>query len=288
MKSGIVALVGRANVGKSSLLNSIIGEKVAIVSPKPQTTRKRTVGILNEKDLQIVFFDTPGVFKPKTKLDEFMQNDVKTSTVGVDVVLYVVAADKAFDSEISQIEKYANKNKVVVVVNKMDLVNYTDIFPKLAKLNNLNVEIVPVSAKSKKNLNELKKVIVDMLPEGPAYYSRENFCDLPVSTLASEYVREAALYELRDEVPHGIFTQTVKYEEKKDIDVVDIDIVVERDSHKQIVIGKNGETLKKIGSIARNNIEEMVDKQVMLNLFVKVKKDWRNNSLALDNYDFKK
>lgn len=288
MKSGIVALVGKPNAGKSSLMNALVGEKVAIVSPKPQTTRKRTVGILNEKDLQIVFFDTPGVFKPRNKLDEYMQNDVKVSTSGVDIVLYVLSADKNFDDEIEKIERYAKKNKVIVVVNKMDMVNYTDIFPKLNKLNNLNIDIVPVSAKTKKNLDELKKVIVSYLPEGPAYYSREDYSDMPVSLMASEYVREVALYLLRDEVPHGIFTETVKYQEKKDIDVIDVNIIVEKASHKQIVIGENGDTLKKIGSTARKNIEEMVQKKVMLNLFVKVKEDWRNSSLALDNYDFKK
>ena len=288
MKSGIVALVGRANVGKSSLLNAMIGEKVAIVSPKPQTTRKRTVGILNEENLQIVFFDTPGVFKPRNKLDEFMQNDVKMSTKGVDIVLYVLAADKNFDLEIPQIEKYSKHNKVIVVVNKMDLVNYEEIFPKLSKLNSLNVEVVPVSARTRKNLNELKKIILNLLPEGPAYYSTEDFSDMPISQFAAEYVREAALYLLHDEVPHGIYTQTVKYSEKNDIDVIDIEIIVERDSHKQIVIGENGATLKKIGTMARRSIEEMVDKQVLLNLFVKVKKDWRNSSSALGSYDFKK
>ncbi len=288
MKSGIVALVGRANVGKSSLLNAIIGEKVAIVSPKPQTTRKRTVGILNDENLQIVFFDTPGVFKPRNKLDEYMQNDVRASTKDVDIVLYVLAADKNFDLEIPSIEKYAKNNKVIIVVNKMDLVNYEEIFPKLNKLNGLNVEVVPVSAKTKKNLNELKKTIVNLLPEGPAYYSTEDFSDMPVSAFAAEYVREAALYLLNDEIPHGIFTQTVKYSEKEEIDVIDIEIIVEKASHKQIVIGENGKTLKKIGTIARKNIEEMVDKHVLLNLYVKVKKDWRNSSSALGSYDFKK
>ena len=217
-----------------------------------------------------------------------MQNDVKISTKGVDIILYVLAADKSFDLEIPQIEKYAKHNKVIVVVNKMDLVNYEEIFPKLSKLNSLNVEVVPVSAKSRKNLNELKKTIINELPEGPAYYSTEDFSDMPVSTFAAEYVREAALYLLHDEVPHGIYTQTVKYSEKQNIDVIDIEIIVERDSHKQIVIGENGETLKKIGIVARKNIEEMVDKRVMLNLFVKVKKDWRNSSSTLGNYDFKK
>lgn len=287
MKSGIVAVVGRANAGKSSLINALVGEKVAIVSPKPQTTRKRTVGILNEPNLQIVFFDTPGIFKPRTKLDEFMQIDIKNSTVGADVVLYVLSAEHDFESQISQIERFTKKSKVVIAVNKMDLVNYEQVFPKLNTLSALNATVVPVSAKTKKNLSELKKVLTNLMPEGPAYYSTEDFSDMSVKDFAAEFVREATLYILRDEIPHGIYTTTAKYEEKLNIDIVDVDIVVEKAGHKKIVIGEEGSTLKKIGSVARKKIERMVGKQVMLTLFVKVKENWRNSSSTLSSYNFK-
>ena len=268
MKSGFVTILGKPNVGKSSLMNAFIGEKVSIVSPKAQTTRDRVNGILTTDDYQIVFVDTPGVHKPRTKLGEYMDKCVRTSTDGVDAIVIVLDVTKKItEGETAFIEKYLRgEAPVFVALNKVDESSYEKVYPMLEKLSYLTVasddrqavkEIIPVSAKKKKNTDVLLKALVSVMPEGPMYYPPDEITDKSERYMLCETIREKALMLLNDEIPHGIgvYVQTMRYDEFGTAHI-SVDIIAERESHKAIIIGKNGEKLKMIAERARVDIEK--------------------------------
>ncbi len=285
MKSGFVAILGQPNVGKSTLLNSLLKEKVSIVSPKPQTTRNKILGIYNDEDCQIVFIDTPGIHNSQNKLDEFMNKSILVAKSDVDVVLYVIDGSKSITKNTIEILNKYTKNiqNIILVVNKIDKTNYEKLYPELAKCNQLeNIkDVVPVSASKSKNLEELLKVIKSYLNDNIKYFDQDIYTDQSIKTLVSELIREKALWLLQDELPHGIAVEITKFDEEKPIIEIDADIILEKSSHKPIVIGKNGSMLKNIGIKARNDIEKLLQKQVMLKLFVKVREDWRNSASTI-------
>ena len=293
-KSGFVSILGRPNVGKSTLLNKLLKQKVSIVSPKPQTTRNSITGILNDKDYQIIFLDTPGIHKPKNQLDNYMAKEIETSSNGVDLLLYLIDASKPFfDREIENIEAYAKSNiPLIVVVNKIDDANYSKLLPELQKFNNLDKvkEIVPVSAKTGKNTDELLSCILKYMKEGPCYYPQDIPTDKSEIFIAGEIVREKALWLLNEEIPHGIAVVVNSFKTKDDLAKIDASIICEKENHKKIIIGKDGAMLKEIAEQARKEMEKIFGEKVFLSLWVKVKDKWRDNAIDVGNlgYDIKK
>lgn len=290
-KSGFVTIVGRPNVGKSSLLNALLKQKVSIVSPKPQTTRNKITGILNDENYQIVFIDTPGMHKSRNKLDEYMAKSIETSFDGVDVILYVLDAMKPFDEEdLKKIESISKKIPTILLVNKTDKTTFEKLYPKLAKLNELqNVkDIIPISVIKQKNLNVVLDCLLKFIPEGHPYYPVDSVTDVPMRFLASEIIREKMLYSLAQEVPHGIAVLIEKYDEADNLIKIICTIICEKQSHKNIIIGKNGEMLKKIGTNARLEIEKITQKHVYLDLWVKVKEKWRESQSLTINMGYNK
>ena len=291
-KSGFVTLIGRPNVGKSTLMNYLIGQKIAITSNKPQTTRNRIQTVLTTEDGQIVFVDTPGIHKAKNKLGEYMVNVAERTLNEVDVVLWLVEPSDfigAGEKHIAtQLEKV--KTPVILVINKVDMVKREEVFTFIDTYRKIYdfAEIVPVSARSGENTDELIKVILKYLPYGPQFYDEDTVTDQPERQIVAELIREKALHCLNDEIPHGIAVaiDSMKYRRK----LVDIEatIICERDSHKGIIIGKQGAMLKKIGSTARYEIERMLDCKVNLQLWVKVKKDWRDSDFLIRNFGYTK
>ena len=293
-KSGFVTLIGRPNVGKSTLMNQLIGQKIAITSNKPQTTRNRIQTVLTTDDGQIVFVDTPGIHKAKNKLGEYMVNVAERTLNEVDVVLWLVEPTTFIGAGeqhiISQLKKV--KTPVVLVINKIDSVKKEEILPSIAAYKDVYdfVEIVPVSARNGDNTDELVKVIMKYLPYGPQFYDEDTITDQPERQIVAEVIREKALHALNEEIPHGIAVSVDKMKVRKGKKIIDIDatIVCEKDSHKGIIIGKQGNMLKKIGSNARYEIERLLDAKVNLQLWVKVKKDWRDSDFLIKNFGYRK
>jgi len=291
-KSGFVTLIGRPNVGKSTLMNRLIGQKIAITSNKPQTTRNRIQTVLTTEEGQIVFVDTPGIHKAKNKLGEYMVNVAERTLNEVDVVLWLVEPTAFIGAGEKHIAEQLGKVKtpVVLVINKVDMVKKEEILGFIDAYRKIYdfAEIVPVSARNGDNTDELIKVILKYLPYGPQFYDEDTVTDQPERQIVAELIREKALHSLNDEIPHGIAVaiDAMKYRRK----IVDIDatIICERDSHKGIIIGKQGAMLKKIGSTARYEIEKMLDMQVNLKLWVKVKKDWRDSDFLIKNFGYTK
>lgn len=302
MKSGFISILGRPNVGKSSLMNALIGEKVSIVSPKAQTTRDRVNGILTTKDCQMIFIDTPGVHKPKNQLGKYMDKCVRGASSGADAVVIVLdVTRRVADSDIEFIEKHLKgETPVFLALNKVDAAGYDKVYPTLEKLSFLLQsaegrsavrEIVPVSAKSGRNVGLLKDFLVGVLPEGPFYYPEDEITDKSERYMIAEIIREKALILLSDEIPHGIGVdiRSMFYDEYGTAHIA-IDIIAEKDSHKPIIIGSGGEKLKMIAEHARRDVEKLLDCKVYMELFVKVRSDWRNNSGVMSDigYDPKK
>lgn len=293
LKTGFVALIGRPNVGKSTLMNRLIGQKIAITSNKPQTTRNRIQTVYTEERGQIIFLDTPGIHKAKNKLGEYMVNAAKQTMNDVDVVLWLVEPTTYIGAGEQQIAANLKncKKPVILVINKVDTVKKEEILKFIDAYKNIVRfdEIVPVSALKGQNTDDLIDAIFKYLPYGPMYYDEDTVTDQPMKQIAAELIREKALRCLSDEIPHGIAVTVERMRERLDgSNIIDIDatIVCERDSHKGIIIGKGGEMLKKIGSAARFEIERMMDMQVNLKLWVKVKKEWRDNDLLMKNYGY--
>lgn len=289
MKSGFVAILGEPNVGKSTLLNSILKEKVSIVSPKPQTTRNKILGIYNDEESQIVFIDTPGIHKSKNKLDDYMSKAITTAKSDVDVILYVIDGSKKItEKTLDNLNKYTNNANVILVVNKIDDTTYVKLYPELTKCNTLqNIkDIVPVSALKSKNLEELIKVIKSYLHEDIKYFDDDVYTDKSIKFLVGEIIREKTLWLLQDELPHGIAIEIARFDESNQIVEIDADIILEKASHKSIVIGKNGAMLKSIGTKSRLDIEKLLDRKVMLKLFVKVREDWRNSASTVKSLGY--
>lgn len=285
-KSGFVSIVGRPNVGKSTLMNNVVGEKIAIMSDKPQTTRNTIQAVYTDEKCQIVFLDTPGIHKPKNKLGEFMVKSATDAFKNVDLVLFVVDDSKKIgpgDRKIIEDLK-GIKTPVILVLNKIDKLEEAELFDlmNLYSKEELFKEIVPISALKGRNVNELLKVIEKYLEEGPKYFPDYMVTDQPERVLVSELIREKVLHYLDDEVPHGVAVEIERMKSRKDKDIVDISAVIycERESHKGIIIGKNGRKLKGIGKSAREDMEFLLGSKINLQLWVKVKENWRN----LQNY----
>lgn len=293
-KSGFAALVGRPNVGKSTLMNNIIGQKIAITSNKPQTTRNRIQTVHTNETGQIVFLDTPGIHKAKNKLGEYMVNIAERTLREVDVVLWLVepstfigAGEQHILAQLREV-----KTPVILVINKVDMVKREDILTVIDAYHKEMefAEIVPVSAFKGDNVDELVKCIFKYLSYGPAFYDEDTVTDQPMRQIAAELIREKALRLLQDEIPHGIAVTIEKMKERKGGQMMDIEatIVCERDSHKGIIIGRQGAMLKKIGSQARYELENMLEMKVNLQLWVKVRKEWRDSDLFLKNFGYNK
>ena len=289
-KSGFVTLIGRPNVGKSTLMNRLIGQKIAITSSKPQTTRNRIQTVLTNEQGQIVFLDTPGIHKAKNKLGDYMVNVAERTLNEVDVILWLVEPSTFIGAGERHIIEQLKKTKtpVILVINKTDKVKKEEILTFIdAYKNELDfAEIVPVSALKGENTDELVKCIFKYLPYGPAFYDEDTITDQPMRQIVAELIREKALRLLEEEIPHGIAVSIESMKERKDICDIEATIVCERDSHKGIIIGKGGSMLKKIGSQARVDIEEMLEMKVNLQLWVKVKKDWRDSDFLLKNFGY--
>ena len=292
-KSGFVTLIGRPNVGKSTLMNHLIGQKIAITSSKPQTTRNRIQTVYTDERGQIVFVDTPGIHKAKNRLGEYMVNVAEHTLSEVDVILWLVEPSTFIGAGERHIAEQLNKAKqpVILVINKIDtLKNQQEILTFMDAYKDICpfAEIVPVSALKKRNVDELTKVIFQYLPYGPQFYDEDTVTDQPMRQIAAELVREKALRLLEEEIPHGIAVTVEKMSERKNgITDIEATIVCERDSHKGIIIGKGGSMLKRIGSAARRDIEEMMETKVNLQLWVKVRKEWRDNELLMKNYGYR-
>ena len=293
-KSGFVTLIGRPNVGKSTLMNRLIGQKIAITSNKPQTTRNRIQTVYTDERGQIVFLDTPGFHKAKNKLGEYMVNVAERTLKEVDVVLWLVepttfigAGEQHIAAQLKTI-----KTPVVLVINKVDTVKKEEILKFIDAYKDICefADIVPVSALKGQNTDTVLEVIFKYLPYGPAFYDEDTVTDQPQRQIVAEMIREKALRSLDEEIPHGIAVTIEKMKERTGGKVVDIEatIICERDSHKGIIIGKGGAMLKKIGSAARFEIERMMEMKVNLQIWVKVRKDWRDSDLFIKNFGYDK
>ena len=297
MKVGFVAILGRPNAGKSTLINALVGEKVSIVSWRPQTTRNKITGIMNGEEggekYQIIFLDTPGINHCQDRLAEYMSKAIDTASKNVDAILYVIDGQrKILDEDFKNIEQYKKQcKKLVVVLNKMDVAERETFMANLASLNPVQgVEIVPISAEKKDNLQPLLPILLSVLPEGVEYYPEDMYTDKPLRFMVAEIIREKALKFLQQEIPHGIGVDIVKYETREDgLTTIHADLITDRENHKAIIIGKGGETLKRLATAARLEIEKLIDEQVYLKLWVKVKPDWKQdvNVLNLLGYDKK-
>ena len=290
-KSGFVTLIGRPNVGKSTLMNYLIGQKIAITSNKPQTTRNRIQTVLTTDEGQIVFVDTPGIHKAKNKLGEYMVNVAEKTLNEVDVVLWLVEPTTFIGAGEQHIAKQLQRVKtpVILVINKVDSVKREEILPAIAAYKDIYdfADIVPVSARSGDNTDELLRVIMKYLPYGPQFYDEDTVTDQPERQIVAELIREKALHSLQDEIPHGIAVAIDRMKMQNKVMHIDATIICERDSHKGIIIGKQGSILKKIGSTARYEIERMLDCKVNLKLWVKVKKDWRDSEFLMKNFGYR-
>lgn len=295
LKSGFATIIGRPNVGKSTLMNKIIGQKIAITSNKPQTTRNKIQTVYTDMEKgQIVFSDTPGIHKASNKLGEYMVEVAEHSLRDMDVVLFLVEPTNFVGAGEKHIIEVIGKSNVpaILVINKIDsvkkeeLLSFVDTYSKEYNFD----EIVPVSAKTGENVDELIDVIFKYLPYGPMFYDEDTITDQPEKQIVAEMIREKALHALNEEVPHGIAVTIDIMKKRKGQKVMDIEatIICERESHKGIIIGKGGEMLKKIGTNARYEIEKMLDMKVNLKLWVKVKKNWRDNDVLMKNFGYDK
>ena len=284
MKSGFIAVLGLPNAGKSTLTNALVGEKVSIVSWRPQTTRDKIVGIVNGEDYQIVLLDTPGIHEGKTKLSRFMADEVSSAKSSSDGAMYVLDGSRPMEKDTFEfIKALAATTPTVVVVNKMDIADKAVAMQTVARLSEIKkIEIVPISAEKKENLDELLSVLMPLLKDDVPYYPEDMYTDKPLRFMAGEIVREKALKFLLAEIPHGIGVEATKFDVGEDgVTRIEADVICEKETHKPIIIGKGGETLKKISVAARKELETLVDGKVYLRLFVKVKSGWKDDGTVL-------
>lgn len=293
-KSGFVTLIGRPNVGKSTLMNHLIGQKIAITSDKPQTTRNRIQTVYTDERGQIIFLDTPGIHKAKNKLGEFMVNAAESTFKEVDLVLWLVEATTYIGQGERHIAQELKKSSapVILVMNKIDKVRKDELLECMNAYKDILdfAEMVPVSAQNGENVDDLIETMFSYLEEGPQFYDEDTITDQPVRQIVAELIREKALRLLQDEIPHGIAVSIDSMKERPGKNLfydIDATIVCERDSHKGIIIGKQGAMLKRIGTAARKEIEDFLEAKVNLKLWVKVKKDWRDSDFLLKNFGFK-
>lgn len=291
MKSGIVAVVGRANAGKSTLVNVLVGEKVSIVSPKPQTTRDRILGVLTEKDYQIVFADTPGLYKAESQLNALMQRTAETTARDVDLVLFVLDGHAGIKEEDFAAAEHFLKKKIplVVALSKIDIMPEDRLPEALLRCGELGVDVIPVSARKGKNLKELLKVILQRLPEREKIFTEDIVSDKSERFMISEIMREKILLKFDKEIPHGVAIVINEFQTRPDGKVVDVnlDIVCEKPNHKAILIGKQGKALKEVSSFARQDMEKFLGKKVFLTTYVKVEERWRDSGRMIAELGYK-
>ena len=293
-KSGFVSIIGRPNVGKSTLMNHLIGQKIAITSKKPQTTRNKIQTVYTCEDGQIIFLDTPGIHKAKNKLGEYMVNVAEQTLKDVDVILWLVEPTTYIGAGEKHIAEQLQKTSlpVILVINKVDTVKKEDILQVIDNYRKLYdfAEIIPASALRGQNTKDIVNSLFKYMPYGPMFYDEDTVTDQPQRQIVAEIIREKALHALDEEIPHGIAVTIEKMRERKGQHIVDIEatIICERDSHKGIIIGKQGSMLKKIGSNARFEIEKMLEERVNLKIWVKVKKDWRDSDTLMKNFGYNK
>ena len=293
-KSGFVTIIGRPNVGKSTLMNQLIGQKIAIMSDKPQTTRNKIQTIITNEKGQIIFIDTPGIHKPKHKLGEFMNKTAIDTFREVDVVLWLVEPNKKIGKGdefiIEQLRRL--KTPVILIINKIDKISRDEILEVIATYKDAYnfAEIIPVSALKGENTTDIPDILFSYLEEGPQFFESDMITDQPERQIVAELIREKALHLLQQEIPHGIAVVIDRMKDRDNKNIVDIDatIICERDSHKGIIIGKQGAMLKKIGTRARIDMENLLGSKVNLKLWVKIKKNWRDSDFLLKNYGFNK
>ena len=292
-KSGFVSVIGRPNVGKSTLLNQVIGQKISIISDKPQTTRNKIQLVYTGEDFQVVFLDTPGIQMPKNKLGEYMLKISKSTLQEVDIVVFVVDESMSTGSMDSYIIEDLKDitTPIVLLINKTDKLNQEEIFQLIDKYDKIKLfkEIIPISALNNTNVDRFIQVLEGMLPEGPQYFPEDMITDQPEKFVISELIREKALINLEEEIPHGIFVTIDSFKERTDKNLIDVfaTIICEKKSHKGIVIGKNGRMLKEIGQSARIDIENLLDAKVNLQLWVKVEPNWREKSDKVKYFGYK-
>ena len=282
-RSGFVAILGRPNVGKSTLMNALVGEKVAITSSRAQTTRNRIMGVMTRENLQIVFLDTPGLHAPRNKLGEYMMGTVQDALDGIDAVILMLDATDVRNADMEILEKYGSLPvKRALVVNKIDQVNSDTLAPLLERLSAQPMDaFVPISALKKNGLDRLVGQLASWMPQGPQYFPDDMVTDQPERVIVAEMIREKALRNLRDEIPHGIGVEVLAMEnegDEKRAVTIHANIFCEKESHKGILIGKRGDMLRRIGEQARGDIEKMLGQRVNLQLWVKVRPDWRNRA----------
>ncbi len=293
-KSGFVTIIGRPNVGKSTLMNQIIGQKIAIMSDKPQTTRNRIQTVITTEEGQIVFIDTPGIHKPKHKLGEYMNKTAQSTFGQVDVILWLVEPNKEIGRGdnfiIEQLQRV--KTPVILVINKVDTVSKNDILEVIDTYKDAYnfAEIIPVSALKGENTQRIPEILFEYLEEGPQFFESDMITDQPERQLVAELIREKALHQLQQEIPHGIAVVIDQMKDRNNKSIVDIDatIICEKDSHKGIIIGKQGSMLKKIGTEARKDVERLLGSKVNMQLWVKIKKNWRDSDFLLKNFGYNK
>ena len=291
-KSGFISIIGRPNVGKSTFLNRVIGQKIAIMSDKPQTTRNKVQGVYTTDDAQMIFIDTPGIHKPKHKLGDFMMKIAQNTLKEVDVILFMVNVEEGLGKgDHFIIEKLKGvKTPVFLILNKIDQIHPDELLPMIQQYNDLFpfAATVPISALEGNNVDHLLQLLKDLLPEGPQFYPADQITDHPERFIVSELIREKVLHLTREEIPHSVAVVIDKMERKQEKDLIDViaTIIVERDSQKGIVIGKQGSMLKEVGKRSRVDIENLLGSKVYLELWVKVQKDWRNRSSNLRDFGF--
>ena len=288
-KSGFVNIVGNPNVGKSTLMNILVGERVSIITSKAQTTRHRILGIVNTDDMQIVYSDTPGVLTPNYKLQESMLNFSNSALGDADVLLYVTDVVETVDKNEAFLQKVQNIDcPVLLIINKIDLSNQADLEKMVALWKELlpKAEIIPVSAQSKFNVDYIKRRIEDLMPESPPYFEKDALTDKPARFFVTEIIREKILIYYQKEIPYACEVVVELFKEEAELIHIKSLIIVERDSQKGIIIGHQGQALKKVGAMARKDIERFFGKKVFLEMFVKVEKDWRNRDNLLRNFGY--
>lgn len=293
-KSGYVSIIGRPNVGKSTLLNEIIGEKISAISSKPQTTRQNITFIYTDSDAQIIFLDTPGIQKPKNKLGEYMLEESKAGIEDADVITYIVDTSNRIGKQeraiIDILKEYKDKLPIILLINKIDTVKKEDLLQVIDMYNKEEIfnEIIPISALNADGVDIYIKTVKDYLKEGPMFYPEDMITDRNERFIAQELIREKALKYLQEEVPHGIAVEIEKFKKREEKDLYDINaiIYVERESHKGIVIGKNGQMLKKIAQESRESIENLIGSQVNLQVWIKVDKNWRDKDNSVKRFGY--
>ncbi len=290
MKSGYVAVIGRANAGKSTLINVLVGEKVAIVSPKPQTTRDRILGIKTTDDYQIVFVDTPGIYKADNMLNSYMQSKTEDSAKEVDLILFLIDAHEGIsDKDKELVQKFRGLDlPFILVLTKTDIMPESLLIEELKDLSVFNEDIVPISSRKGKNLKELVNLILKKLPEGDKIFTEDIISDKSEKFMISEIMREKILLKFQKEIPHGVAVMVNKFNfnKEKNIYEISLDIICEKDNHKAILIGKGGKAIKEVSSFARSDMEKFLDKKVFLETYVLVKEDWRNSNRLIKEYGY--